>query len=117
MDAEGKVCIAEAFLRPKEAHYNFDYFSGMEYTFDLSRPTGERVVSMTRNGKAISAQDKMTLCMCDYRATGAGDFDFYKNCPRVREIQTEVSELILNYLFEHPLVEIPEAHPCKTIGV
>lgn len=117
VDAEGKVCIAEAFLRPKEAHYNFDYFSGMEYTFDLSKPAGERVVSMTRNGKAISAQDKMTLCMCDYRATGAGDFDFYKNCPRVREIQTEVSELILNYLFEHPLVEIPKEHPCKTIGV
>lgn len=117
VDADGKVCIAEAFLRPKEAHYNFDYFSGMEYTFDLSRPAGERVVSMTRNGKAISAQDKMTLCMCDYRATGAGDFDFYKNCPRVREIQTEVSELILNYLFEHPMVEIPEEHPCKTIGV
>ena len=53
--------------------------------------------------------------MCDYRATGAGDFDFYCSCPRVKDIQTEVSELILNYLAEHPYVEIPDAHPCRAV--
>ena len=57
----------------------------------------------------------MTLVMCDYRATGAGDFDCYCSCPRVQEILTEVSELILNYLVEHPYVEIPAGHPFCTI--
>ena len=115
VDGEGKVSIAESFLRPKEAHYNFDYFSGMEYTLDLSRPEGGRVVCMTRNGAAIQPDDHFTLVMCDYRATGAGDFDFYCGCPRVKEIQTEVSELILNYLVEHPYVVIPQEHPCHTL--
>ena len=57
----------------------------------------------------------MTLCMCDYRATGAGNFDFYRDCPRVREIQTDISELILDYLRAHPRIEIPGAHPIRVI--
>ena len=109
---DGSVAIAESFLRPKEAHYNFDYFSGVEYTFDLSRPEGDRVASLVRNGQPVQRDDRMTLVMCDYRATGAGDFECYCSCPRVKEIQTEVSELILNYLVEHPYVEISPDHPC-----
>lgn len=115
VDADGNVSVAESFLRPKEAHYNFDYFSGITYTFDLRRPEGERVVSIVRNGAEVQPDDKMTLVMCDYRATGAGDFECYCSCPRVREIQTEVSELILNYLVEHPYVEIPQPHPCHVL--
>lgn len=115
VDAAGNVSIARSFLEPKEAHYNFDYFSGIEYVYDLTRPEGARVASITRSGAPVQDGDELTLCMCDYRATGAGDFDFYLDCPRVREIQTEVSELILNYLFEHPMVEIGEHHPCRTI--
>lgn len=113
--ADGEICIAESFLRPKEAHYNYDYFSGVEYVYDLSKPEGERVTSLTRNGKPVEEAEKLTLVMCNYRATGAGDFECYLSCPRVREIQTEVSELILNYLVEHPYVEIPDGHPHRTI--
>lgn len=116
VDENGVVGIAESFLKPKEAHYNFDYFSGIEYTYDLSKPEGSRVVSILRNGREVAPEDKFTLCMCDYRATGAGDFDFYAQCPRVQEIQTEVSELILNYFFEHKSIDIPKTHPCKAIG-
>ena len=112
---EGQVRIAESFLSPKVAHYNYDYFAGIDYVFDLQKPEGERVVSLTRGGQPVQPEDKLTLVMCDYRATGAGDFDFYCDCPRVRDIQTEVSELILNYLVEHPCVEIPQVHPHKTL--
>lgn len=115
VDEQGNVCIAESFLRPKEAHYNYDYFSGIDYVFDLTKPEGERVVSLTRKGLPVEAEEKLTLVMCNYRATGAGDFECYLSCPRVREIQTEVSELILNYLVEHPFVEISAAHPHHTI--
>ena len=112
---DGQVRIAESFLSPKVAHYNYDYFAGIDYVFDLQKPEGERVVSLTRGGQPVQPEDKLTLVMCDYRATGAGDFDFYCDCPRVRDIQTEVSELILNYLVEHPYVEIPQVHPHKTL--
>lgn len=112
---DGSVAIADSFLSPKVAHYNYDYFSGVEYVFDLCRPEGQRVVSLTRGGKPVQMEDRFSLVMCDYRATGAGDFDFYCDCPRIRDIQTEVSELILNYLVEHPDVQIPAGHPIQVL--
>ena len=49
--------------------------------------------------------------MCDYRATGAGDFDCYLGCPVVRDIQKDISELILNYLEAFSPIEIPPSRP------
>ena len=115
-DENGDIIVSSAFLRPKEAHFNYDYFSGIEYTFDLSRPAGKRVVSLTRGGVPVSDDQILTLCMCDYRATGAGDFDFYIPCTVVRDIQTDISELILRYLETHDPVEIPSTHPLTVLA-
>ena len=111
VDDQGNLSIAEPFLRPKEAHYNYDFFGGIEYAFDLTKPVRNRVSLLQKNGRDIQPEEKLTLVMCNYRATGAGDFGCYLACPRIREIQTEVSELILRYLAEHPMVEIPDSHP------
>ncbi len=111
----GTVRIAEHFLLPKEAHYNYDFFYGIAYEFDLRNPAGRRVTKLMRNGKPVAQADKMTLVMNNYRATGAGDFDFYKGLPRAKEIQTEVSELILNYLSARGTVEIPDKPPYRVI--
>ena len=111
----GDAAIAESFLRPKEAHYNYDFFYGIEYGFDLRRPIGSRVIRLTRGRKDVQETDRFTLVMNNYRATGAGDFDCYKECKRLKEIQTEVSELILNYLAERDLVTIPDARPYRVI--
>lgn len=110
VDEHGEISIAESFLRPKEAHYNYDYFYGISYAFDLSRPAGNRVTSLSRKGMPLRTDDRLTLCMCDYRATGSGNFDCYLTCPRVGENLTQISELILSYLLAHPMVELPEAH-------
>lgn len=110
-DSNGHLTVSDSFLQPKEAHYNYDFFAGIEYLFDPDRPEGSRVVSLTRNGKPVGDTDHMTLCMCDYRATGAGDFDFYLSCPVVREIQTDITELILRYLETHNPVPVPRPRP------
>ena len=35
--------------------------------------------------------------MNNYRATGAGGYEFYEDCKRVREILVEMPEVIINY--------------------
>ena len=62
---------------------------------------------MARQGKPIQPEDRFTLVMNNYRATGSGDFECYVGCPVLREVQTEVSELIIQYLAEHDTIEIP----------
>lgn len=115
VDERGGVRVARPFLEPKEAHFNYDFFSGIDYVFDLTCPVGRRVRSVTRNGAEIGDDQALTLVMCDYRATGAGDFGMYRDCPRVREIPTEVSQLIIDYILEKRSVDIPDAHPIRVV--
>ncbi len=95
---DGDVRVNERFLRPKVEHYNYDYFSGMDYTIDLRRPMGERVTSMRRNGREIAADEVLRVCLNSYRATGTGGYDMLCGLRVEREILTEVSDLILNYI-------------------
>ena len=40
--------IAEEFLLPKVEHYNYDFYAGLSYTFDLRRPVGSRVIHLAK---------------------------------------------------------------------
>lgn len=108
VDGQGRVTISDHFLAPKEAHYNYDYFDGVTYDINLNRPVGQRIENLLFRGAPVAPDQHFSLCMCDYRATGAGDFDFYRVCPHIRDIQTDISELILDYLRAHNTVQIPE---------
>lgn len=112
---DGGVQISKSFLEPKEAHFNYDFFSGIDYVFDLSKPVGQRVQSVSRDGVEVTDEQTLTLVLCDYRATGAGDFGMYVGCPRVREIQTEVSQLMIDYIMEKKHIDIPDRHPIRVL--
>lgn len=42
-----------------------------------------------------------TICLNSYRASGTGGYDCYVGCPVVREIGTEMSDLILDYFKQY----------------
>ncbi len=108
---DGKLSIARDFLQPKVAHYNYDFFAGIRYTFDLNRPVGQRVVSIIRNEQMLAPDDQLTLCMNNYRATGMGGYEAYRKCKRLREINVDVSELLLDYLLKHRNVTVCVGSP------
>ena len=112
---DGSIRVGASFLEPKEAYYNYDYYAGIEYVIDLNQPVGSRIVSLTRNGRPIRPEEMLTLAMNDYRATGSGGYDFFRNCVRIRDIQTDVSELILDEIRRVPVFRIPGAHACRII--
>ena len=89
---------------------------GIAYTFDLNRPLGKRVTRLEFQGRPVQPEERFSLCMCDYRATGSGDFDMYEGCPRLRDIQTEISELMLRYLETHDPVSTTEVHPLRVLA-
>ncbi len=112
---DGSLSISDFFVKPKEAHYNYDYFSGISYAFDLYKPVGARVVALEYQNKPVLPGDSFSLVMNNYRATGAGGYDCYLPCPRKKEILTEVSELILNYLSSHSPIHIADTAPYTVI--
>ena len=108
IDDKGKPAVSNRFLIPKVEHYNYDFFAGIKYSADLRKPIGQRVLEISYEGKPILETDKFTICMNNYRVTGAGGYEVYQKCPVVKEIQTEMSELIINYLEKHEKVTVKE---------
>lgn len=102
---DGELCVSETFLKPKIAHYNFDFFMGIEYEFDLTRPVGDRVTKLNFRGKPYTGTH--SVVMNNYRATGSGGYPVLKECPTVREDSTGVSEWIIRYLDKMGRVEVP----------
>lgn len=95
----GKPAISSAFLLPKVAHYNYDYYMGIEYAFDLSKPVGERVSRLLFKGREI--EGKLRLCMNSYRATGAGGYSVFRSCPVIESLDLDVQDLAIDYLIRH----------------
>ena len=98
LDENGKPAVSRAFLEPIVQHYSFDFLSGVEATIDLRRAPGERVCSIRRNGKELSEGETLTLCLNNYRASGAGGYDCYAACETVGELPDEISSLIIAYV-------------------
>ena len=108
-NGDGTLRVSDCFLEPKVEHYNYDYYAGVWYVFDISRPVGQRVTELTVGGRPVGEDDRFTICLNSYRASGTGGYDCYVGCPVVREIGTEMSDLILDYFKLHG-GEIPPVH-------
>ena len=51
----------------------FPQVSGMQFTFDATRPPGARIVNLTVNGKPLDPKKKYTVATTDYVAIDGGD--------------------------------------------
>lgn len=102
VDADGTLCVADTFLKPKIEHYNYDYFAGVDYAIDVSKPVGQRIVKLTYQGKDVKDDDEFTMCLNSYRASGAGGYPDYPQCQVVQEINVEMADLILDFFKQNP---------------
>ena len=98
---DGSLAISDGFLKPKVEHYNYDYYAGVHYVFDCGMPVGHRVTELRVNGVPVADEDVFTACLSSYRASGTGGYDCYSGCPVLREIGTEMSDLLLDF-FKDP---------------
>ncbi|WP_313802712.1 bifunctional UDP-sugar hydrolase/5'-nucleotidase [Cytobacillus sp.] len=113
--ADGKPVVSEAFQSPKEQPYNYDLWNGIDYTIDLRNPEGKRVVEVTFNGEPLQAEGIYKVVMNNYRATGAGNFDYFKDCPVIKDIQTDMTEMIADYLINHGTIQAKPMNNMKIL--
>lgn len=111
----GEPTVSEDFLLPKVAHYNYDYFYGLDYAFDIRKPVGERVVKMDYQGKAIVPTQKVSIIVNSYRASGTGGYDMLVGVPMLQDIQKEVSGLIIERLEQTDTFTVDEKIPFTVI--
>ncbi len=106
--ATKEVKISKVFLEPKVEHYNYDFYAGLEYTFDITRPVGDRVVTLKKlDGTELSDTETYTLSTSNYRATGTGGYECIGKAPLARSYSEEMPDLVIDFIRKNtPVGEI-----------
>lgn len=106
----GRVTVSPAFMTPKVELYNYDFYSGINYTFDLTQPVGQRVTELRYHGRPIKADQLLDVTMNQYRGNGGGDYPMFNATKIIREVNTEMATLLQAYLEQHPTVTGRQPH-------
>lgn len=105
LDHSGYIAVNPTYISPKPQHYNYDMWEGIEYTINVAKPIGERIENVTYHGEPLKEDEKYHVVLNNYRAIGGGNFDMFKDKRVVKEIRTEISELIRTYFEKNETVE------------
>ena len=81
---------------PRIPGYNYDMVAGVDYTIDLSKAAGERIVSLTYEGRPVVPTDTFTMALNNYRQTGGGGFAMLRGAPVVYDRQQELRDLLID---------------------
>lgn len=95
---DGKITINPDFIRPKLQHYNYDTFGGITYEVDLNKEIGNRIISIKKQGEDLDLDKYYTVIMNNYRATNTSIYPSYEGAEVVKEINMDVSEVIIDYI-------------------
>jgi 2',3'-cyclic-nucleotide 2'-phosphodiesterase (5'-nucleotidase family) len=77
----------------------FPVVSGLQMSFDPRRPAGNRVVSVTVDGKPLSLDRTYSLAVNEFIAAGGDGYGMLIKAPRLIGLQT--SELLVNHVVDY----------------
>ena len=64
-------------------------------------------------GRPVKDGDSFAICLNSYRASGTGGYECYLGCPVEREINQEMSQLMLDYFQRHgDAIKLPGRNFC-----
>ncbi|OXM85303.1 bifunctional metallophosphatase/5'-nucleotidase [Paenibacillus rigui] len=102
---EGPVRVNPSFSEPKPQHYNYDMWEGIQYKLNISLPEGQRVVQLDYEGETLDLNAEYDVVMNNYRAAGGGNYTMFQSKPVVRDIPTDMAELLASYIMERGTIE------------
>jgi len=91
LDAAGKLAIVDSI-----PGYNFDMVSGAEYTIDVTRPEGDRIVGLSVGGRAVAPTDTFTMAVNNYRQEGGGGFTMLRGARVVYDKGENIRDLLVD---------------------
>lgn len=90
--------------------YNYDMVEGVTYAIDLTRPVGERIVDLERDGEPVEDDATFTMAINNYRQGGGGGYGMIAGAPMVHDRQEEVRRLIIDWIAERDTVRPADVH-------
>ncbi|WP_290033407.1 bifunctional metallophosphatase/5'-nucleotidase [Ligilactobacillus cholophilus] len=115
LQPDGSLTVSKDFSYPKMQLYNYDFYSGIDYTFDLTQPKGKRVVELKYHDKDVQDTDELKVTMNQYRGVGGGNYDCFSADKIIKQNETEVPRLLIAYLENHPNIKAIQPTNLKII--
>ena len=105
LQPDGSICMTNSSSIPKAQLYNYDYYSGINYVFDLTKPVGKRVLSILYHNQVLKDTDKIDVAISQYRAVGGGEYPMFNITKSIRAYEDDMPKLIAKYLKKHKKIE------------
>jgi 2',3'-cyclic-nucleotide 2'-phosphodiesterase/3'-nucleotidase len=83
---------------PAVPDYNYDTLSGVDYDIDISRPVGQRIVTLNHGGTTtpVADGDRFVVAVNNYRRSGGGNFPGIVKTQVYNE-QQEIRQLLIDW--------------------
>jgi len=111
----GLVVISDKFNTPKLQLYAYDMYDNIDYTIDLREPHGKRIKNVLFKDEPLKIDKYYSVVMNNYRATGGGEYLFFRDCKTLKDIQVDVIELLINYIYNKKNIKIDEINNINII--
>ncbi len=89
--------------------------SGLEITYDLTRPQGRRLVSLERNGVAVADDEHLSVAAPGFLAEGGDLYTVFAETDALRNAG-KVSDAAVAYFARHQVVAVPSRGRQVDIG-
>lgn len=93
-------CSRGPLINPQVFGFNYDMAAGVEYEIDLSRPAGERIRNLRRNGKPLADDEPLRLAVNNYRAAGGAGYSMFRGAKIVWRSAEEIRDMVVRYYIE-----------------
>ena len=82
--------------------YNYDTARGftapLRYDVDVAKPVGERIQSLTYEGRPLAPDQRLVIALNNYRWSGGGGFPHVRTAPVVYNRQQEIRQLLIDHV-------------------
>ncbi len=89
--------------------YNYDIISGLRYEIDLSKPLGQRIVTLQHlDGVPVTDDEQFVVAINNYRASGGGSFPHVATAPVVYNDLVEIRQELIDWAIARQTIDPAE---------
>lgn len=95
---------AQPLINTRMPGFNFDQIQGpgLAYVIDVSQPRGQRIVSLTWQGKPVTPEQTFIVATNNYRAAGGGHFPGLDGSHTLLNAPDANRAILIHWLEKHP---------------
>ena len=111
-DGDPQAAEAQALINTKVPTYNFDVIQGdLNYTIDLTRAPGEKIVKLEYQGKPVQPQQPFIVATNNYRASGSGSIPGLDGKNIVMSEEVTNRDVVIEWIRKHPQLKRSDIQP------